>query len=146
MPNPTDRPLPGWCLLCYSVPHVSHNTGVLLSISFTVQAAQPAQLSQLGIWRSVGIPGGRPVPHTTAVGALLPLTAEQNTWSSGVARIWEGGWRSPTYRNRDREGTSCPIAHGLPILQHSAVGEVLRDRPWPPSRAVPKIHWVPLRW
>lgn len=145
--NTTDRPLPRWCLLCYLVPHVSHNTGVLLPISFfTAEASQPAQLSQFGIQRSVGTAGGRPVPQITAVGGSPPSQSRTKHMSSGATGVWEGGWRSPMYRNRDREGTNCPTAHGMPILQHSAVGEVLRNRSWLPSRAAPKIHWMDLRW
>lgn len=142
MPNPTDTLLPGWCLLCYPVSHVSHNTGVPLPISFpTVEAAQPAQLSQFGMWGSVGSAGERPAPQTTAVGGSPPSHSRTKHVSSGAPGVWKGGWRSPTYRNRDREGTSCPIAHGMPVLQRSALGEVLRDRP-----CLPTTHWMPLSW
>lgn len=137
----------GVCYVTQSLPSQSHKgrgdtpMSVLLPVSFfTAEAAQLAQLSQFGIWRSVGTAGGRPAPQTTAVGGSPPCP------SSEVAGVWEGGWRSSTYRNRDKEGTSCPIGYGMPILQHSAVGEVLRDRPWLPSRVVPKIHWMPFRW
>lgn len=72
-------------------------------------------LSYGGLWEG-GSAGWRPAPPTTAVEGSPPSQSRAKHMSSGATGVWEGGWRSPMYRNRDREGTSCATAHGMPIL------------------------------